>query len=95
LATGGTLESRPRYNKTQCFETFPFPDLGAADKFSGPIGMAMVNSDGSTGEAQILGEYPSDRIRALAEELDAHRKRQQTAHPGLTFTGMEGVQNSV
>ncbi|WP_018234415.1 class I SAM-dependent DNA methyltransferase [Thioalkalivibrio thiocyanodenitrificans] len=27
LAAGGTLEDRPRYNKTRCFETFPFPDL--------------------------------------------------------------------
>ena len=27
LAIGGTLEDRPRYNKTRCFETFPFPDL--------------------------------------------------------------------
>lgn len=27
LSTGGTLEDRPRYNKSQCFETFPFPDL--------------------------------------------------------------------
>nr|WP_315240102.1 DNA methyltransferase [uncultured Albidiferax sp.] len=26
LATGGTLEDRPRYNKSRCFETFPFPD---------------------------------------------------------------------
>lgn len=25
LATGGTLEDRPRYNKTRCLETFPFP----------------------------------------------------------------------
>ena len=25
LAAGGTLENRPRYNKTRCFETFPFP----------------------------------------------------------------------
>ncbi|MBV5275022.1 MAG: class I SAM-dependent DNA methyltransferase, partial [Lamprocystis purpurea] len=25
LATGGTLEDRPRYTKTRCFETFPFP----------------------------------------------------------------------
>ena len=27
LRQGGTLEDRPRYNKTRCFETFPFPDL--------------------------------------------------------------------
>jgi len=26
LATGGTLEDRPRYNKSRCFETFPFPN---------------------------------------------------------------------
>jgi len=25
LAAGGTLEDRPRYNKSVCFETFPFP----------------------------------------------------------------------
>jgi len=25
LAVGGTLEDRPRYNKSLCFETFPFP----------------------------------------------------------------------
>jgi hypothetical protein len=27
LARGGTLEDRPRYNKSVCFETFPFPCL--------------------------------------------------------------------
>lgn len=26
LAAGGTLEDRPRYNKSVCFETFPFPE---------------------------------------------------------------------
>jgi len=26
LASGGTPEDRPRYNKTRCFEPFPFPD---------------------------------------------------------------------
>ena len=26
LAAGGTLENRPRYNKTKCFDPFPFPD---------------------------------------------------------------------
>ncbi|MAT70921.1 MAG: hypothetical protein CMJ58_15510 [Planctomycetaceae bacterium] len=31
------------------------------------------------------------RIRELGEQLDAHRKRQQSAHPGLTMTGMYNV----
>ncbi|HLE84491.1 MAG TPA: class I SAM-dependent DNA methyltransferase, partial [Thermoanaerobaculia bacterium] len=33
----------------------------------------------------------SARIRALAEDVDAHRKRQQAAHTGLTLTGMYNV----
>lgn len=33
----------------------------------------------------------TERIRSLAEQLDAHRKRQQAAHPDLTMTGMYNV----
>jgi hypothetical protein len=64
LAAGGTLEDRPRYNKSRCFEPFPFP---------------------AATEAQQA------RIRGLAEQLDAHRKRQQAAHPALTLTGLYNV----
>lgn len=32
LATGGTLEDRPRYNKSRCFDTFPFPDANDEQK---------------------------------------------------------------
>ncbi len=64
FATGATLEDRPRYIKTRCFETFPFPDPNDALR---------------------------ERIRALAEELDAHRKRRQALHPGLTLTGIYNV----
>ncbi|MBP6809266.1 MAG: class I SAM-dependent DNA methyltransferase, partial [Chromatiaceae bacterium] len=32
-----------------------------------------------------------DRIRQLAEDLDAHRKQRQALHPGLTMTGMYNV----
>lgn len=64
LAAGGTLEDRPRYNKSRCFDPFPFPECGETEK---------------------------DHIRALAEQLDAHRKRQQSLHPDLTLTGMYNV----
>jgi hypothetical protein len=66
LAVGGRLGvgNDPRYNKTRCFETFPFPECDAP---------------------------PAHRTRELAEQLDAHRKRQQAAHPGLTMTGMYNV----
>ena len=68
FAAGSTLEDRPVYVKTTCFETFPFP---AED----------------TGLTPALTE----RIRQLAEQLDAHRKTQQAAHPDLTLTGMYNV----
>ena len=32
LALGGTLEDRPRYNNTECFDPFPFPDLTEKQK---------------------------------------------------------------
>lgn len=93
LAAGARLGvgNDPRYNKTRCFDPFPFPDLHAADKFGGPVGVAVVDAEGNAGPTQTFGEYPSERIRNLAEQLDAHRKRQQVAHPGLTLTGMYNV----
>jgi hypothetical protein len=36
-------------------------------------------------------EEQKSRIRALGEALDAHRKRQQSLHSGLTMTGMYNV----
>jgi hypothetical protein len=93
LATGSRLGvgNDPRYNNARCFGAFPFPDLHAADKFGGPISYALEDESGRPGESSTVGEYPSDRIRNLAEQLDAHRKRQQAAHPGLTLTGMYNV----
>ncbi|MBM2321022.1 MULTISPECIES: class I SAM-dependent DNA methyltransferase [Marivita] len=64
LAQGGTLEDRPRYNNSRCFDPFPFPEL--------------------TDDQRA-------RLRTLGEELDAHRKRQQEAHPKLTLTQMYNV----
>ncbi|MEF8751625.1 MAG: DNA methyltransferase [Candidatus Accumulibacter necessarius] len=64
LATGATLEDRPVYNKTSCFDAFPFPTPTAEQ---------------------------TTRIRDLAEQLDAHRKRQQAVYPALTLTGMYNV----
>lgn len=66
LAAGGRLGvgNDPRYNKTRCFETFPFPDTSPEQQ---------------------------TKIRELAENLDAHRKRQQAAHPTLTLTGIYNV----
>jgi hypothetical protein len=67
LAAGGRLGmgNDPRYNKSRCFEPFPFPTATAEQ---------------------------AARIRDLAEQLDAHRKRQQEAHATLTLT-LTGMYN--
>jgi SAM-dependent methyltransferase len=66
LAAGGRLGvgNDPRYNKSRCFETFPFPVATAAQQ---------------------------TRIRDLAEQIDAHRKRVLAAHDSLTLTGLYNV----
>ncbi|MFL6199542.1 MAG: class I SAM-dependent DNA methyltransferase [Thermoanaerobaculia bacterium] len=64
LAAGATLEDRPVYVKSTCFDPFPFP---------------------------VCSEAQKQRIRALGEALDVHRKRQQALHPKLTITGMYNV----
>ena len=70
MTTGGRLGvgNDPRYNKSRCFETVPFP---AED----------------TGLTPELAE----RIRQLAEQLDAHRKARQAAHEPVTLTGLYNV----
>lgn len=66
LAAGGRLGvgNDPRYNKTRCLETFPFP---------------------------TLSDEQATKIGIFAERIDAHRKRQQAAHPPLTLTGTYNV----
>ena len=67
LAAGGILGPTPRYNKTRCFDPFPFPDCTEKQKA---------------------------RIRALADSLDAHRKRAQAQH-GLGLTDIYNVLEKV
>jgi hypothetical protein len=66
LRAGGRIGygNDPRYNKTLCFDPFPFPD--------------------ATGQQQT-------EIAALAEELDALRKRVLAAHTFLTLTMLYNV----
>jgi hypothetical protein len=68
LAAGGRLGvgNDPRYNKSRCFEPFPFPELDPAGSLA-------------------------DRIRTLAEQIDAHRKTQLAAHPDVTITATYNV----
>lgn len=90
LATGSTLEDRPRYNSSICFQSFAFPEIGLADFSHDP---AESNSDAvnAKGAEAAKRATVTERISEFGEQLDAHRKRQQAAHPGLTLTGMYNV----
>jgi hypothetical protein len=80
--TGGWLGvgNDSTYNHSSCFDPFPFPALSRDGLPSLPQGC------GALGESAL-----PDRIRDLAERLDAHRKRQQALHPKLTLTKMYNV----
>ncbi|MFZ7096092.1 class I SAM-dependent DNA methyltransferase [Luteimonas dalianensis] len=93
IAAGSRLGvgNDPVYVKTRSFECFPVANLHAADKFGGPVGAALLDHDGKAGQSKTCGDCPSERIGDIAYQLDAHRKRQQKAHPGLTLTGIYNV----
>ena len=58
-----------------------------------------VGNDPNYNHSECFAKFPfptcdeasRERIRKIAEELDAHRKRVQAQHPGLTLTGMYNV----
>ncbi|RRB01990.1 class I SAM-dependent DNA methyltransferase [Larkinella rosea] len=62
-------------------------------------GWLGVGNDSRYSSSRSFGPFPfpdttpqqKNRIRELAEQLDAHRKRQQAAHPTLTLTDLYNV----
>jgi hypothetical protein len=62
-------------------------------------GWLGVGNDANYNHAQCFNPFPFPtpseplkvRLRQLGEDLDAHRKRQQAAHPKLTLTAMYNV----
>ncbi|MGB3524692.1 MAG: DNA methyltransferase [Flavobacteriales bacterium] len=58
-----------------------------------------VGNDSNYNHSECFVKFPfpacsaaqQEQIRALGEQLDAHRKRQQALHPELTMTGMYNV----
>lgn len=75
LALGGTLEDRPVYNTSRCFETFPFPDAdtGLTDTLRSRI-------------AQLAEQIDTHRKRVLGLLPDT-----AAPHKDVTLTGLYNV----
>ena len=65
LATGGTLEDRPVYNKTLCFDPFPFPVASAAQQTE--LRTLGERLDAHRKQRQIL--YPSLTLTGMYNVL--------------------------
>lgn len=76
LAKGGTLEDRPRYNKTTCFETFPFPsdDTGLTPELAQKIGQLAEQIDAHRKARQAA--HDDVTLTGLYNVLDKLRRQE-------------------
>ncbi|MDP2784253.1 MAG: hypothetical protein Q8O38_06610 [Sulfurimicrobium sp.] len=74
LAVGSTLEDRPAYATTTCFETFPFPAGLTPDLPSPPTPLPSVG-EGSQSPSPVYGRGVGERVNisAAAKNLDQLR----------------------
>ena len=66
LAAGGTLESRPRYNKSRCFDPFPFPD--PSEDLRQKLRDAGEELDAT--RKRVLAEHPDLTLTGLYNVLE-------------------------
>jgi len=87
--TGGTLEDRSRYNKSRCFDPFPFPDCG--DRQRATIGEIAEELDGLRKERLRL--HPDLTLTALYNVLAKLRSGESLteAEHGVNDRGLVGV----
>ena len=69
LAAGGTLEDRPRYNKTRCFDPFPFPLATPAQRTA----IAALAEDLDALRRTRLDAHPQLTMTGLYNVLEALR----------------------
>jgi hypothetical protein len=92
LRAGGTLEDRPRYNKTRCFDTFPFPEPSLAQAarigdLAEQIDALRKERQNGHPDLQLTKVYSTlEKLRA-GEELTV--KEQQVRDQGTVLTLLE------
>ena len=85
LNAGGTLEDRPRYNKSVCFEPFPFPNLADQPALAAQIASTAEELDSHRKRQQAA--HAALTLTDMYNVLDALRLgRALTAKEKLTHT---------
>ncbi len=69
LAQGGTLEDRPRYTKSQCFDPFPFPDANNIQKQT----IRVIAEELDAHRKRVLAEHPHLTLTGLYNVLEMLR----------------------
>ncbi|MDB9362311.1 hypothetical protein PN509_18685 [Nodularia spumigena CS-588/02] len=72
LAAGGTLEDRPRYNKTRCFDPFPFPEPTAEQKQK----IRELGEKLDAHRKQVQAQHPDVTITGMYNLLEKLRAEQ-------------------
>jgi hypothetical protein len=80
LAQGATLEDRPRYTKSQCFDPFPFPDANNIQKQT----IRQIAEDLDAHRKRVLEEHPHLTLTGLYNVLE--ELRSGTAPDALSET---------
>ena len=88
LAAGGTLEDRPRYNKTRCFEPFPFPEAAAghANEIRALGGAIDAHRKARQRETGVGLTDLYNAVEALRAGRALSAKEQRAADDGLAHT---------
>jgi hypothetical protein len=73
LASGGTLEDRPRYSKSKCFDPFPFPD--ASEQLRSQIRALSEELDQT--RKRVLAENPEVTLTGLYNVIQKLRANEQ------------------
>jgi hypothetical protein len=69
LAQGGTLEDRPRYTKSQCFDPFPFPSANNIQKQT----IRVIAEELDAHRKRVLAEHPKLTLTGLYNVLEELR----------------------
>ncbi|WP_331711747.1 type IIL restriction-modification enzyme MmeI [Phormidesmis priestleyi] len=81
LAAGGTLEDRPRYNKTVCFDPFPFPDPTPEQKQQ----IRELGDRLDSHRKRVQTQHPEVTITAMYNLLEKIRAGQELTESDRAF----------